>query len=198
MSDENLGMWRLIASDIRASIDAEGRPAWKNFIAMVVKTMFSEKVQAVISYRISHVLWGWGLTPIAMLIRRRTVSLCGAELHPRAKIGPGFCLTHTVGVSVGNDTVIGKNCKVHHGTLVGELGRGSRNPFLQPTIGDNVTIGAHAMVAGGITIGDEAVIGANSLVIRDVPAGAVVGGVPAKFLRWADPAHRAASPRAAN
>jgi serine O-acetyltransferase len=195
MTDEKLNVWQLILSDIRVCVDTEGRPAWKNAAAMLIKTIFSEKVHAVIRYRISHVFWEWGLTPVAMLIRRRTLSQCGAELHPRARIGPGFCLAHTVGVGIGNDTVIGKNCRVHHGTLVGELGRGSKTPFLQPVIGDNVTIGAHVLVAGPVTVGDQAVIGANSFVIRDVPARAIVGGVPAKFIRWVDPDDLVASPR---
>jgi serine O-acetyltransferase len=54
-------------------------------------------------------------------------------------------------------------------------------------IGDDVRIGAGAKILGKITIGDFAVIGANAVVIKDVPPGAVVAGVPARELR-----HRAA------
>lgn len=50
-------------------------------------------------------------------------------------------------------------------------------------IGNNVWIGAKATILLGITIGDNAIIGANSLVNKDVPEGAIVGGVPAKVIR---------------
>jgi len=63
-------------------------------------------------------------------------------------------------------------------------------------VGSNVWIGYNACILRGVTIGDNAIVGTNSVVTRDVPASAVVGGVPAKVirmreapqaLRWDDP-----------
>ena len=51
-------------------------------------------------------------------------------------------------------------------------------------IGENVWIGAKATITRGITIGDNAVVAANAVVTRDVPANAVVGGIPAKILKY--------------
>ncbi|HSZ71441.1 MAG TPA: DapH/DapD/GlmU-related protein, partial [Cytophagaceae bacterium] len=50
-------------------------------------------------------------------------------------------------------------------------------------IGDYVWIGANVFINPGVTIGDNAVIGANSILTQDVPANAIVGGVPAKLIR---------------
>lgn len=51
-------------------------------------------------------------------------------------------------------------------------------------IGNDVWIGSRAMILGGVTIGDGAVIGAGALVTKDVPPYAIVGGVPAKIIRY--------------
>jgi serine O-acetyltransferase len=53
-----------------------------------------------------------------------------------------------------------------------------------PTIGNNVKIGAGAKVIGNVYVGDNAIIGANALVVKDVPANAVVGGVPSRILKY--------------
>lgn len=53
-----------------------------------------------------------------------------------------------------------------------------------PTIGNNVTVGAGAKIIGNVHIGDNAIIGANAVVVKDIPKNAVVGGVPARILRY--------------
>lgn len=58
------------------------------------------------------------------------------------------------------------------------------------TIGDDVWIGSHVVVLDGVTVGDRSVLAAGAVVTRDVPAGAVVGGNPARVIRWRVPAAR--------
>jgi serine O-acetyltransferase len=75
---------------------------------------------------------------------------------------------------------IGQDCLFAQQVTVGYDDRGD-----SPIIGDRVRIGAGAIVIGPITIGDDAVIGAGAVVVKDVPAGAVVAGVPARVLEHA-------------
>jgi acetyltransferase-like isoleucine patch superfamily enzyme len=57
-------------------------------------------------------------------------------------------------------------------------------------VGNNVWIGYGACILRGVTVGDNAVIGTNAVVTRDVPANAVVGGVPARIIRMRDEPQR--------
>lgn len=54
-------------------------------------------------------------------------------------------------------------------------------------IGEDVWIGSHVVVLDGVTVGDKAVLAAGAIVTKDVPAGAVVGGNPARILKWRVP-----------
>lgn len=74
---------------------------------------------------------------------------------------------------------IGRNLWVNQGVTIGYT-----NATDCPTIGNNVTIGAGAKVLGNVIVGDNAIIGANAVVVKDVPANAVVGGVPAKIIKY--------------
>jgi len=68
-----------------------------------------------------------------------------------------------------------------HGVTLGQTHKRSKNPGV-PVIGDRVYLGCGAKILGGIKIGNDAVVAPNAVVVTDVPAGAVVGGVPARVL----------------
>jgi serine O-acetyltransferase len=140
---------------------------------------------ALAEYRFSH--WvretpgaRW-LLPIShawhMLIEVTT----GISIGARAKIGPGCYIGHFGEIVVNNDVTLGPNCTFNHGVTIGISGHGDERGC--PTIGAGVWIGPGAKVFGSITVGDNAQIGANAVVSHDVPAGALVGGVPAKVIR---------------
>lgn len=94
-------------------------------------------------------------------------------------IGPGLMLMHGFATTVGAQK-IGTDCQISQQVTIGYDDRGAT-----PVLGDRVRIGANAVVLGPITIGDDAVVGAGAVVVRDVPPGVVVGGVPAKILEGA-------------
>ena len=98
---------------------------------------------------------------------------CGVE------IGEGTVFAHLgLGVVLHNRTVIGNNCKIYQHVTIG-----SRNSIGPPSIGNNVLIGAGAILLGDITIGDGASIGAGAVVLKDVPSGCTVVGNPARIIK---------------
>lgn len=137
-------------------------------------------LHAVWAHRFTHRLWRRGAKTPARFLAELVRKLTGVEIHPGAQLGSGLFIDHATGVVIGETAVIGDNVTIYHGVTLGgtSLEPGKRHP----TIGDNVTIGAGAKVLGNITVGDDAQIGANSVVIKPVPSGAVVVGVPGQIV----------------
>ena len=112
-------------------------------------------------------------------LRHRVWSvITGAEIDLSTQIGGGLMLPHPNGVVIHPDVVIGPNCMIFQQVTLGN----NRGRDGVPTLGGHVDVGPGARVLGAVTIGDHAVIGANAVVLRDVPAGAVAVGVPARIL----------------
>lgn len=89
-----------------------------------------------------------------------------------------------MGVVMGGRATVGKHCHIGAGTvLAGVIEPASATPVI---IEDDVFIGANAVVIEGVRVGQGAVVAAGSVVIADVPANAVVAGVPAKVIKMKD------------
>jgi serine O-acetyltransferase len=121
-------------------------------------------------------LWIHHARLAARFLAELTRKWTGVEIHPGAVLGSGVFIDHATGVVIGETAEVGDNVTIYHGVTLGgtSLDRIKRHP----TVGDDVTIGAGAKVLGAISIGAGSQIGANSVVVKSVPPGAVVVGVP--------------------
>ena len=99
--------------------------------------------------------------------------------------GGGIYIGHAYNITINGKAIVGKNCNIHKGAVIGQTNRGQRKGT--PIIGDRVWIGINAAVVGGITIGDDVLIAPNSFVNVDVPSHSVVFGNPCiiKHRDWA-------------
>ncbi len=135
---------------------------------------------AVLIHRFSHWLWQQGLNWPARYISFLGRWLTGIEIHPGAQIGRRFFIDHGMGVVIGETAIIGDDCTLYHGVTLGGTtwNKGKRHPTLK----NGVVIGAGAKVLGPIEIGESARVGSNSVVVKSVPAGVSVVGIPAHII----------------
>ena len=118
--------------------------------------------------------------PLFALIHYRWSLKYGISIPVTAEVGPGLFMGHSGGIFVSDQAVIGRDCNLSQGVTIGVANRGLRAGHA--TIGDRVYIGPGAKIVGAVTVGADAAIGANAVVTKDVPAWAVVGGVPARVI----------------
>lgn len=133
-------------------------------------------LQAIVLHRFNHWLWHKKLYFAARLMAHFARFISGIEIHPGAIIGRRFFIDHGMGIVIGETSEIGDDVSIYHGVTLGGTtwNKGKRHP----TIKNNVVIGAGAKVLGPITIAAGARIGCNAVVVKDIPAGATVVGVP--------------------
>jgi serine O-acetyltransferase len=107
------------------------------------------------------------------ILRRVQTALYGVEVGNQVSLGDGAYFLHSVGVVIGGNAKIGARVRFMGSNTVGTA---KENGY--PVIEDDVTIGAGARILGPVRVGRGAVIGANAVVVRDVPEGAIVTGIP--------------------
>lgn len=137
-------------------------------------------IHAVLIHRLSHYLWGREFKWLARFISFIGRWFTGIEIHPGAEIGRRFFIDHGMGVVIGETAVIGDDCTLYHGVTLGGTSwdKGKRHP----TLHNGVVIGAGAKVLGPIEIGSGSRVGSNSVVVKSVPAGATVVGIPGHII----------------
>lgn len=104
------------------------------------------------------------------------------RLGRRVVLSEGVVLDARDRITVGDDCRLSAQCQLQTGSLE-EQGRPRRHRSAPVVLGENVWIAAGAIVLPGVHVGDGAIVAAGAVVTRDVPAGAVVAGVPARVIR---------------
>jgi serine O-acetyltransferase len=136
---------------------------------------------AMIHHRIAHRLHGLGVPLVARIIAELAHSETGIDIHPGARIGPGFFIDHGTGVVIGETCVIGSNVRIYQAVTLGAKRFTSDAEGLlhkglprHPVVEDDVVIYAGASVLGRITIGRGSVIGGNVWLTHSIPPGSNV------------------------
>jgi serine O-acetyltransferase len=133
-------------------------------------------------HRIGHWLWQGQRRDLAHLLQSRVSEVFAVDIHPAVAVGRGVFIDHGTGLVVGETAVIGDNVSILHEVTLGGTGkeRGDRHPKVR----DGVLLSAGAKILGNVEIGRDAKVGAGSVVLKDVPPGATVAGVPARVVGW--------------
>jgi len=154
---------------------AERDPAVKTLLQPF---LYFKGFQALQAWRVAHWLWTEGRETLAFHFQSRISELFQVDIHPAARLGSGLFLDHGTGIVIGETAVVGDEVSILHAVTLGGTGaeRGDRHP----KIGKGVLLGAGAKVLGNITIGDYAKVASGSVVLKAVPAGCTVAGVPAR------------------
>jgi len=168
-------MFRQLREDIRSVFDRDpaARTAWE------VLTCYPG-LHAIYFHKLSRWFWSHGLLWFGRWTSHVGRMLTGIEIHPGATIGKRVFIDHGMGVVIGETAELGDDVTLYHGVTLGGTtwNKGKRHP----TLGRGVVVGAGAKILGPILIGDGAKIGSNAVVVKDVPPGGTVVGVPGRLV----------------
>ena len=172
-------MFNTITQMIQAIKDRD--PASSNGFWII---LLYPSIHVMIFYYVARFLWLRNIKSIARLLMQIARFLTGIEIHPGAKIGNGFFMDHAMGIVIGETAEIGNNVTIYHGVTLGGImpafkSDEQRGIKRHPTLEDGVIIGSGAQILGPIIVGLNARVGANSVVLKSVPEGMSVVGVPA-------------------
>ncbi|WOH37376.1 serine O-acetyltransferase [Thalassotalea fonticola] len=168
-------MFSRIREDIKSVFDRD--PAARTTFEVLTNY---PGLHAIWGHCISNWLWQRKFKWLARTVSTLFRWLTGVEIHPGATIGRRFFIDHGMGIVIGETAEIGNDCTVYHGVTLGgtSWSAGKRHPTLE----NNVVIGAGAKVLGPLNVGANARIGSNAVVVKDVPEGATVIGIPGRIV----------------
>lgn len=172
----------LLLADLARHWRAAGSTDTPTSTGQIIRSLTNHRYLPVVLFRLAQSMQSGPLRPLALLLSLVNQVVFGVEIALRSEIGPGLYFPHTGGIVLGAER-IGANATIYHGVTVGAADLDvAFTEGKRPRLGDEVVVAAGAKVLGGLSVGDRAVIGANAVVVRDVAAGEVVGGIPARHI----------------
>jgi serine O-acetyltransferase len=168
-------MFRTIKEDIKTVFAKD--PAARSVLEVL---LCYPGLHALWLHRVAYWLWRHNLKLPGRFLSHINRFLTGIEIHPGATIGRRFFIDHGAGVLIGETAEIGNDVLMYGGVVLG--GTTLEKKKRHATLGNGVEMGTGSIALGPITIGDGARIGASSVVIRDVPPGVTVVGIPGRVV----------------
>jgi serine O-acetyltransferase len=168
-------MFRTLREDIRTVFRKD--PAARSVLEVL---LCYPGLHALWLHRLAHWLWRHNLKLAGRFLSHINRFLTEIEIHPGATIGRRFFIDHGSGVLIGETAEIGDDVLLYSGVVLG--GTTLEKKKRHPTLGNGVEMGTGSIALGPITIGDGARIGASSVVIKSVPPGVTVVGIPGRIV----------------
>ncbi|MGL4422432.1 MAG: serine O-acetyltransferase EpsC [Gemmataceae bacterium] len=140
-------------------------------------------LEAITVYRVAHQLDRLGVPFLPRMMTELAHRKTGIDIHPGARIGPGFFIDHGTGVVIGETCDIGEGVKLYQGVTLGALSfdRDESGELVHgdykrhPTLQDHVVVYANATILGGKTVvGERSVVGSNVWLTESVPPDTTV------------------------
>ena len=147
----------------------------------VLRALMSDGSSAVILYRVAQFFRKIQLDLIGRVFLEWNKLCNGCVIGSGAQFDPGLVIMHPVGIVINGGVRGGRNIVIESGVVIGAARSGL--PVNVPVLGNDIFIGTGAKILGDVKVGNYAKIGANAVVIRDVPDGATVVGIPARVVQ---------------
>jgi len=171
-----MAIFKYIREDIRTVLDKD--PAARNAFEIL---LCYPGVWALIWHKFSHWCYHHHMKLLGRVVSQWTRWFTGIEIHPGATIGRRCFIDHGMAVVIGETAEVGDDVTIYQGVTLGGTGKdiGKRHP----TIGDRVVISTGAKVLGPFKVGNDVKIGAGSVVLKAVPDGCTVVGIPGTIVK---------------
>jgi len=171
-----MAFFRDIREDIKAVVEKD--PAARNGFEVL---LCYPGVWALIFHKPAHWLYLHNMKLLARMISQMSRWFTGIEIHPGATIGRRCVIDHGMAVVIGETSEVGDDVTIYQGVTLGGTGKdtGKRHP----TIGDRVVISSGAKILGPFRVGNDVKVGSGSVVLKEVPDGCTVVGIPGTIVR---------------
>src|SRR5215470_1807324 len=181
-----LSIFKRIAEEVDATMARDPAARSRAMVILAYPCFY-----AVLLHRLAQRIYKAGFYTPARMISQFSRFLTGIEINPGAQIGRRLFIDHGKGVVIGETAIVGDDVTLYHDVTLGGISPSINsaaqiNVKRHPTLEDGVIVGAGAQVLGDIVVGRNSRVGANAVVVKDVPPGVAVVGIPGRVVRPKD------------